>query len=258
MKKKFIKNILGISILEGLVATAIVGIGFVAVLQMVTYSATSMYTSGERTKANYIVAMLAEDIIGYKDTHFGVSAAPVEGAKKTVTVKDDDGNDVEVDVDVTINPADNPKFSEQLRVNGYNSKGDGDRGCTQSKKVVGDVKNVYEDQKYNAYENKEKKWKEIIGGDRYLTCKGKLDLKKVKIYNINSFTGDHRYPTNHFNLNHSFPNASSDIATDPPDDEAHDYYFYDKAMYIGRIQINLNNGKKRKFLYFQSDYKIKK
>ena len=28
-------------------------------------------------------------------------------------------------------------------------------------------------------------------------------------------------------------------------------------MYVGRIQINLNNGKKRKFLYFQSDYKIK-
>ena len=130
MKKKFIKNILGISILEGLVATAIVGIGFVAVLQMVTYSATSIYTSGERTKANYIVAMLAEDIIGYKDTHFGVSAAPVDGAKETK--KDEDGNDVEVDV--TINPADNPKFSEKLRENGYNSRGDGDRGCTQSKK----------------------------------------------------------------------------------------------------------------------------
>ena len=29
-------------------------------------------------------------------------------------------------------------------------------------------------------------------------------------------------------------------------------------MYIGRVQINLNNGKKRKFLYFQADYKIKK
>ena len=28
-------------------------------------------------------------------------------------------------------------------------------------------------------------------------------------------------------------------------------------MYIGRIQINLNGGKKRKYLYFQADYKIK-
>ena len=43
-----------------------------------------------------------------------------------------------------------------------------------------------------------------------------------------------------------------------PDGEALDYYFFDEAMYIGRIQINLNNGKKRKFLYFQADYKIRK
>ena len=28
-------------------------------------------------------------------------------------------------------------------------------------------------------------------------------------------------------------------------------------MYIGRIQINLNGGKKRKYLYFQADYEIK-
>jgi hypothetical protein len=28
-------------------------------------------------------------------------------------------------------------------------------------------------------------------------------------------------------------------------------------MYVGRVQININDGKKRKFLYFQSDYKIK-
>ena len=33
---------------------------------------------------------------------------------------------------------------------------------------------------------------------------------------------------------------------------------YDDGLYIGRIQINLNNGKKRKFLYFQADYKIRK
>ena len=31
---------------------------------------------------------------------------------------------------------------------------------------------------------------------------------------------------------------------------------YDESMFVGRIQINLNDGKKRKFLYFQSDYKI--
>ena len=31
----------------------------------------------------------------------------------------------------------------------------------------------------------------------------------------------------------------------------------DDLMYIGRIQINLNDGKKRKYLYFQTDYVLK-
>ena len=67
-----IKNILGLTILEGLISTAIVGIGFIAILQMVNYSVQSIDTSGERTKANYLVSMIAEDIIGYKDSVYGV------------------------------------------------------------------------------------------------------------------------------------------------------------------------------------------
>ena len=31
----------------------------------------------------------------------------------------------------------------------------------------------------------------------------------------------------------------------------------DSAMYLGRIQINLNGGKKRKYLYFQADFRPK-
>ena len=61
-----IKKILGLTILEGLISTAVVGIGFIAILQMVNYSVQSIDTSGERTKANYLVSMIAEDIIGYK------------------------------------------------------------------------------------------------------------------------------------------------------------------------------------------------
>ena len=34
-------------------------------------------------------------------------------------------------------------------------------------------------------------------------------------------------------------------------------YVMDEVMYIGRVQFNLNNGKKRKFLYFQSDFELK-
>ena len=62
------KRIFGLSIIEALVATVIVGIGFVAVLQMVSFSVRSIDTSGERTKANFIVNMIAEDIIGSKDS----------------------------------------------------------------------------------------------------------------------------------------------------------------------------------------------
>ena len=31
----------------------------------------------------------------------------------------------------------------------------------------------------------------------------------------------------------------------------------DDLMFIGRVQINLNDGKKRKYLYFQTDYVLK-
>ena len=87
MKK--IKNILGLTILEGLISTAIVGIGFIAILQMVNYSVQSIDTSGERTKANYLVSMIAEDIIGHKESVFNVNPFQdkvVIGIDGTVTV----------------------------------------------------------------------------------------------------------------------------------------------------------------------------
>ena len=67
------KTQLGLTLLEALMSTAIVGIGFVAVFNMVNFSVQSIDTSGERTKANYLVSMIAEDIIGHKDTIYGES-----------------------------------------------------------------------------------------------------------------------------------------------------------------------------------------
>ena len=66
-KKKSIKE-LGLTLIEALVSTALVGIGFVAIFQMVNYSVQSIDVSSERTKANYLVSMIAEDIIGSKNT----------------------------------------------------------------------------------------------------------------------------------------------------------------------------------------------
>ena len=55
MKKNLKKNFeKGVSLLEALVSTAIVGIGFLAVFQLVNYSVGSINVSGERTKMNSI------------------------------------------------------------------------------------------------------------------------------------------------------------------------------------------------------------
>ena len=54
----------GLTLIEALVSTVIVGIGFVAVFQMVNYSVQSIDVSGERTKGNYLVSMVAEDLMG--------------------------------------------------------------------------------------------------------------------------------------------------------------------------------------------------
>ena len=75
----------GITLLEGLVSTAIIGIGFVAVFQMVQYSVRSIDVSGERTKATYIVGTIAEDIYAFKNQEKG-TAKYVELLKDKVDI----------------------------------------------------------------------------------------------------------------------------------------------------------------------------
>ena len=55
----------GTTLLEALVATAIISIGFIAIFQMVTYSVSSIDVSGERTKVNYLADMILEDLNAY-------------------------------------------------------------------------------------------------------------------------------------------------------------------------------------------------
>ena len=54
----------GLTLIEALISTAIVGIGFIAVFQMVNYSIQSINTSGDRTKISYLSSMIVEDLIG--------------------------------------------------------------------------------------------------------------------------------------------------------------------------------------------------
>ena len=92
------------------------------------------------------------------------------------------------------------------------------------------VKSIYETEFVDAPSNKEEKWMRIFSQNRYLKCRGENDVKRMKVYKICRWPG-----------------------VCP----LQDALVTDDGMYIGRVQINLNNGKKRKFLYFQTDYKIR-
>lgn len=60
----------GMSLIEALVSTVIISIGFIAVFQMVSYSIQSIDVSNERTKTAYLTGMVAEDLIADKFADF--------------------------------------------------------------------------------------------------------------------------------------------------------------------------------------------
>ena len=233
----FNKKQSGLTLIEALVSTAIVGIGFVAIFQMVNFSVQSINTSGERTKANYLVSMIAEDIIGYRNTIYGANTSEEkiiydgDGIPKIVK---EDGTIIE---DIDGSPI--QKFAQHL-LGGW-SAGESETGgntsiCAAKAGGLDDVPTLYEGGGdgftvfNNAPQNKQEKWRNIIGGDRYLQCRSDKDIKTVRVYKICRWGGDC-------------------IGNDN---------VYDEGLYIGRIQINLNDGKKRKYLYFQADYQVKK
>ena len=223
--KKKNKKQLGLTLIEALITTAIVGIGFVAVFQLVNFSVRSIDNSGERTKANYLVSMIAEDIIGHRNTIYGADTDDENirfNADGKPEREDEDGTKI------TYN-----KFAEHLKDNSWQA-GDGTNVCANKASYArkNDISNLYVEaqEKVDAPRNKEGKWNEIFGSDRFLKCKGHKDIKNVKIFKICKWDiCDHINET-----------------------------VYDDGLFIGRVQVNMNNGKKRKFLYFQADYQIRK
>ena len=57
----------GISIIESLVCLVIIGIGFIAVMQLSAFSIGSMDRATEKNKLNYLSEMVLEDMIGDPD-----------------------------------------------------------------------------------------------------------------------------------------------------------------------------------------------
>ena len=57
----------GISIIESLVCIVIIGIGFIAIMQLSAFSINSMDRATEKNKLNYLSEMVMEDMIGDPD-----------------------------------------------------------------------------------------------------------------------------------------------------------------------------------------------
>ena len=241
-KKKY-GNQKGMSILEALVASVIVGIGFIAIFQMVTFSVSSIHVSGERTKANYLVSMIAEGMIGYKDTIGGIT----EADRKKLFYQDGKAYLVQEGGE----KKECKKFAEFYKDLGSGGSGCGSGGDTEIKKIeintcsnrkefntAGDfteLNNVDDpnDTKFDdASGNNLNKWQNIIGEDQLLKCRSPKEFKSVKMYQMCAWSG-------------------GDAC------ELKNTKVFDESLYLGKIQINLNDGKKRKFLYFQADYSVK-
>ena len=57
----------GVSLIESLVCIVIIGIGFIAIMQLSAFSINSMDRATEKNKLNYLSEMMMEDMIGDPD-----------------------------------------------------------------------------------------------------------------------------------------------------------------------------------------------
>lgn len=181
----------GVTILEGLVATAIVGIGFVAIFNMVTYSVQSMDVSSQRTKAHYLMHMVAEDIIGHKNSE---NDSSVKLKDKLVAEKDDS------------------TLTTWVMPNCLDTAGDSNRD--ENSAFLNIVK---------------RKWEENFLKKR-LKCKSSEDSKHFKVVDICKTGCEYTNTTDNFFITNG---------TD--------------KTYYGKVQSNINNGKKKNYLYFRID-----
>ena len=68
-----VKSNKGISIIESIVCIVVIGIGFIATMQLSAFSINSMERATEKNKLNYLSEMVLEDMIGDPDnvTNYG-------------------------------------------------------------------------------------------------------------------------------------------------------------------------------------------
>lgn len=157
--KKKNKNIKGISLLEALVSTAIIGIGFVAILQMTNYSVQSITTSGERTKANFLINMIAEDAIANRST--GITLENF--SEYVITDLQTDDNSLSSFCKKKTDPTGNSGniyggFDKTTAIERYGER-------TASKMKLN-------------------KWKSILNTKDYMNCKGLNETREFQIFKV--------------------------------------------------------------------------
>ena len=206
MKNKFSK---GISLVEALVSTAIVAIGFLAVFQLVNYSVNSIGVSAERTKINYLSSMIAEDIIGHRDSD------TLTGNKLADELVGEGGFNGDI---TNCRPRAIVGGDADLNV---------DAAGTEVNTIYGKVGTIADTDRIRGIKNR--KWESVFQDNNFVKCKSDRDVKTLRIFKICAWA---ECLFNNTNIT-------------------------DEGLYLGRVQININAGKKRKYLYFQADYKLK-
>ena len=90
---------------------------------------------------------------------------------------------------------------------------------------------------------KKRKWQALLNNKNYLNCKGGNERRNFRVFKLGSkWSAEPNILEN--------DNTRDVDGTEVP-------YIKDDLMYVGRVQMNLNDGKKRKYLYFQTDYVLK-
>ena len=227
----------GMSILEAIVASVIVGIGFIGIFQMVGYAVNSIDVSSERSKAGHLAGMIAEGVLGYKDTIVGVSendekALVYEQGKAYMPTELDRkacAKFVQFYANLDFEESEDTESTDAC---GSDTKLNNIKTSIVTDKCSEDDKDpLYKKDEASiwggksAASNQLLKWGAILNQDQLIKCKTEKDTKSIKMFEMCRWSANKCAYTNN--------------------------NIFDDRMYVGRIQFNLNDGKKRRFLYFQ-------
>ena len=108
---------------------------------------------------------------------------------------------------------------------------------------LGNAGNVYGDDEVDGPLMKQRKWQALLNNKNYLNCKGKNERRNFRVFKLGS----------QWSLEPGIlvnANTREIDGLEVP-------YITDDLMYVGRVQMKLNDGRKRKYLYFQTDYVLK-